>query len=119
MDEEKPPLCFEEMNIVDHFDTSVVHVYDSAAHQMLIHKYPARLVDERRISGSFIGRLNKNYVIFYPEDSVPRNECGRFAPSVFNVNAHSVRVRLSNSKNEISKSADAVPDLSDTDGFLQ
>jgi hypothetical protein len=84
---------------------------------MLIHKYPARLVDEMRVFVSFVRGLNKNCIIFYPEDSVPRDECGGFAPSMFNINADSFRVRLRNSKNEISKSTDAVPDLSDANRF--
>ena len=118
MDKKEPSLCFEEVNIIDHFDPPVVHVHNCATHQMLIHKYPARLVDERRVLVPFIGRQNKNCIILYPEDSVPRDECCGFAPPMFDVNTDGIRLRLSNGKNEISESTDAVPDLSDTDGFL-
>jgi hypothetical protein len=38
---------------------------------------------------------------------------------MLDINADSVRVRLSYGKNEISKSADSVSDLPDADGFLQ
>jgi hypothetical protein len=86
---------------------------------MLIHKYPARLVDERRVFVSFIRRLNKNCVIFYPEDPVPGDECGGFAPAMLDINADGFRVRLSYSKDDICKYADAVPDFSYTDWLLQ
>jgi hypothetical protein len=68
---------------------------------VLVYKYPARLIDEGRISIAVFRGLHKDGVVFDPYDPCPGYELGRLAPSVLDIDSNGLRIRFGERKHEI------------------
>ena len=69
----------DKANIIDHLNLPAVHVENRFSYQMLLHEYPAGLVDEWRIFPAGV-RFYKNGVGIYSDDIFPRNKFIGLAP---------------------------------------
>ncbi|MCK7479351.1 MAG: hypothetical protein M0C28_19830 [Candidatus Moduliflexus flocculans] len=52
------------MHVIDHLYLPAVDIEDGLAHEMLVHEYPTRLIDKRRIHVALSGRPDKDGIIF-------------------------------------------------------